>query len=71
MQDLIAVARAISDARDTLAFGALIRGPLVGLSDEQIADEIHALPVDHGTRRPSGRRTDPSMCQEPGPAGHA
>ena len=45
VQDLIAVARAIADSRDTLAFGALIRGPLVGLSEEQIADEILALPV--------------------------
>ena len=43
VQDLIAVARAIADSRDTLAFGALIRGPLVGLTEEQIADEIEAL----------------------------
>ena len=43
VQDLIAVTRAIADSRDTLAFGALIRGPLVGLTEEQIADEIEAL----------------------------
>ena len=43
VQDLIAVAWAIADSRDTLAFGALIRGPLVGLTEEQIADEIEAL----------------------------
>ena len=43
VQDLIAIARAIADSRDTLAFGALIRGPLVGLTEEQIADEIEAL----------------------------
>ena len=43
VQDLIAITRSIADHRDTLAFGALIRGPLVGLTEEQIADEIVAL----------------------------
>lgn len=43
VQDLIAVARAIADRRDTLALGALLRGPLVGLSEEAIADELEAL----------------------------
>ena len=65
VQDLIAVARAISDSRDTLAFGALIRGPLVGLSEEQIADEILALRVS--TER-AGRLdvdTDPSRVASP------
>jgi ATP-dependent exoDNAse (exonuclease V) beta subunit len=45
VQDLIAVARAVADRRDTLAFGALLRGPLVGLSEEEIADAIAALPA--------------------------
>jgi exodeoxyribonuclease-5 len=45
VQDLIALARAIADWRDTLAFGALLRGPLVGLSEEEIADTIAALPA--------------------------
>ena len=43
VHDLIAIARVIADSRDTLAFGALIRGPLVGLTEEEIADEIEAL----------------------------
>lgn len=43
VQDLIAVARAVADRRDMLAFGALLRGPLVGLTEEAIADEIEAL----------------------------
>ena len=43
VQDLIAIARAIADSRDTLALGALIRGPLVGLTEERIADEIESL----------------------------
>jgi ATP-dependent exoDNAse (exonuclease V) beta subunit len=48
VQDLIAVARAIADRRDTLAFGALLRGPLVGLTEEEIADEIEILRGDGG-----------------------
>ena len=44
VQDLIAVVRAIADRRDTLGFGALLRGPLVGLTEEEIADAIVALP---------------------------
>jgi ATP-dependent exoDNAse (exonuclease V) beta subunit len=44
IQDLIAVARAIADRRDTLGLGALLRGPLVGLTEEEIADAIVALP---------------------------
>ena len=45
VQDLIALSRAIADRRDTLAFGSLLRGPLVGLSEEEIADAIAALPA--------------------------
>jgi ATP-dependent exoDNAse (exonuclease V) beta subunit len=45
VQDLIALSRAIADRRDTLSFGALLRGPLVGLSEEEIADAIAALPA--------------------------
>ena len=41
---MIAVARALADRRDTLALGALLRGPLVGLTEEEIADAIIALP---------------------------
>jgi ATP-dependent exoDNAse (exonuclease V) beta subunit len=48
IQDLIAVCRAIADRRDTLGFGALIRGPLVGLTEEEIADVIAALPAPEG-----------------------
>jgi exodeoxyribonuclease-5 len=44
VQDMIAVARAIADRRDTLALGALLRGPLVGLTEGEIADAIIGLP---------------------------
>ena len=46
IQDLIALTRAIADARDTLALGALLRGPLVGLSESELLDIAEGLPVD-------------------------
>lgn len=44
MQDLIALTRVLADRRDTLALGALLRGPLVGLTEEDLLDIIWALP---------------------------
>ncbi|MET3225763.1 ATP-dependent exoDNAse (exonuclease V) beta subunit [Bradyrhizobium japonicum] len=46
IQDLIALTRTIADARDTLALGALLRGPLVGLSETELLDIADGLPVD-------------------------
>lgn len=46
IQDLTALARTIADARDTLAFGALMRGPLVGLAEAELLDISEALPAD-------------------------
>jgi ATP-dependent exoDNAse (exonuclease V) beta subunit len=46
VQDFVALARTLADARDTLAFGALLRGPLVGLTDEELLDVTAALPPD-------------------------
>jgi len=50
IQDLIALTRTIADARDTLALGALLRGPLVGLSESELLDIAEGIPVD--PRRP-------------------
>src|SRR5271166_332605 len=50
IQDLIALVRTLADARDTLALGALLRGPLVGLSEAELLDIADALPAD--ARRP-------------------
>ena len=50
IQDLIALTRAIADARDTLALGALLRGPLVGLSESELLDIAEGIPID--PRRP-------------------
>jgi exodeoxyribonuclease-5 len=44
IQDLIALTRALADRRDTLALGALLRGPLVGLTEEELLDIIWSLP---------------------------
>jgi len=44
IQDLIALTRVLADARDTLALGSLLRGPLVGLTEEQLLDIVWALP---------------------------
>ncbi len=43
VQDLIALTRVLADRRDTLALGALLRGPLVGLSEEELLDIVWAL----------------------------
>lgn len=52
VQDLLALARVLADARDTLALGALLRGPLIGLSEEDLLDVTAALPPDPD--RPDG-----------------
>lgn len=44
IQDLIALTRALADRRDTLALGALLRGPLVGLTEEELLDIVWELP---------------------------
>ena len=61
VQDLIAIARTIADRRDTLAFGALVRGPLVGLTEEEIADEIEALIEGAEHTRRLNLWTDPTL----------
>ncbi|MDX2387800.1 AAA family ATPase [Sinorhizobium medicae] len=44
VQDLIALTRVLADRRDTLALGSLLRGPLVGLSEEELLDIVWTLP---------------------------
>ena len=65
VQDLIAVARAIADRRDTFALGALLRGPLVGLTEEEIADEIASLQNGAGTAERLHLWTDPTRINNP------
>jgi ATP-dependent exoDNAse (exonuclease V) beta subunit len=42
-QDFVALVRALADSRDTLALGAVLRGPLVGLTERELLDITHAL----------------------------
>lgn len=44
VQDMIAITRVLADPRDSLALGALLRGPLVGLSENELLDASAALP---------------------------
>ena len=48
IQDLIAITRVLADQRDTLALGALLRGPLVGLTEEELLDIVAAVPCPEG-----------------------
>ncbi|MGO7135682.1 UvrD-helicase domain-containing protein [Rhizobium leguminosarum] len=48
IQDVIALTRVLADRRDTLALGALLRGPLVGLSEEELLDVVWTLPRAEG-----------------------
>jgi ATP-dependent exoDNAse (exonuclease V) beta subunit len=46
VHDLIALTRTLADARDTLALGALLRGPLIGLTEAELLDIADGLPAD-------------------------
>jgi CRISPR-associated exonuclease Cas4 len=42
-QDFVALVRALADSRDTLALGAVLRGPLVGLPERDLLDIAQSL----------------------------
>jgi CRISPR-associated exonuclease Cas4 len=66
VQDLVALTRVLADAADTLAFGALMRGPLVGLTEEELLDVTHALPKgDTGESSFFTVRTAPESVAHP------
>ncbi|MBN8990644.1 MAG: UvrD-helicase domain-containing protein [Rhizobiales bacterium] len=52
-QDVLALLRVLADARDTLAFGALMRGPIVGLTDEELLDIAERIHEASGEERPA------------------
>lgn len=65
-QDLLALTRVLADAADTLAFGALMRGPLVGLTENQILAITAALPGhDDGTHAAFTVATVPDQVADP------
>ncbi|MGY8676628.1 UvrD-helicase domain-containing protein [Bradyrhizobium sp. UFLA05-153] len=66
-QDLVALIRALADTRDTLALGAFLRGPLVGLTEQELLDITADLPSsdgDNGIERLS-LRIDPMSIRHP------
>jgi exodeoxyribonuclease-5 len=44
VQDMIAITRVLADERDTLALGALLRGPLFGFTEQELLDQSHLIP---------------------------
>lgn len=58
VQDLVALAGALADPANTLALGALLRGPAVGVTDEELLDTAYALSegAAGGGERPTGAR---------------
>jgi CRISPR-associated exonuclease Cas4 len=42
-QDFVALTRALADRSDTLALGALLRGPLIGLTERELLEITHEL----------------------------
>lgn len=51
VQDLVALARVLADPRDRLALGALLKGPLVGATDEELLDATDLLNDLEGDQR--------------------
>jgi ATP-dependent exoDNAse (exonuclease V) beta subunit len=60
-QDVLIMLRSLADSRDTLAFGALMRGPLVGLTDDELLKIAGDLP--EGTA--FNVRSDPETIAHP------
>ncbi len=65
-QDFVALTCTLADPRDGLAFAALLRGPLVGMTDTGLLDAAAALPSAAGDR-PSTlvSTTDPAWVADP------
>jgi ATP-dependent exoDNAse (exonuclease V) beta subunit len=64
-QDILALLRVLADSSDTLAFGALMRGPLVGLSEQELLDITAALSENGADQTYFTVRTDPELVQHP------
>jgi len=65
LQDILVLIRALADPLDTLAFGALMRGPVVGLTDEDLLDITVALSPDQDGRRRFQLRTSADEVVNP------
>ena len=64
-QDALALLRVLANSSDTLAFGALMRGPLVGLTEQELLDITAALAPVGG--RPASLTSGPipNLCNIP------
>lgn len=66
VQDLLALTKALCNPRDTLALGAFLRGPLVGLTEEELLDITQALLPDHRSEVAAiSLFLEPSVVQHP------
>lgn len=52
-QDILALLRLLADPFDTLAFGAFMRGPMVGLTDQELLDISEAVYAESADQDPS------------------
>lgn len=65
-QDVLALLRALADPSDTLAFGAFLRGPMVGLTEARLLAVTAALPPrKDGRPQALGLETKPSDVLDP------
>lgn len=65
-QDVVSLVRTLADPFDTLAFGAFMRGPLVGLTENQFLSIANGLPEDSGQRLPTFTvATPPELVCDP------
>ncbi|MCL2713936.1 MAG: UvrD-helicase domain-containing protein [Alphaproteobacteria bacterium] len=64
-QDLVALIGSLADRRDTLALGALLRGPLVGLTEQDLLDVTAALAARDEKSAGLSLETDPAAIVHP------
>ena len=67
-QDVLALLRVLADPADTLAFGAFMRGPMVGLTDEELLDVAEAVQQAFCVKEPHrvfDVRTPPELASHP------
>ena len=57
-QDLVALCRTLATPADTLALGALLRGPLFGITDEELLDALDDVRAATDGAPPVGLRRD-------------
>lgn len=66
-QDFVALVRTLADPRDTIALGALLRGPLVGLTTQELLEIAEGLTESDDTGRPGklSLNADPATVPNP------